>query len=326
MAPMRVHLTFDIEIWCNGWKQLDQNFPGSFERYVYGRSAYGDYALPQTLAILKRHGLHGVFFVEPLFSARFGRQPLRTIVQLILDAGQEVQLHLHPEWTDEALQPLIENCQRKRQHLSYYTQEEQAALIGHGRRMLQEAGSGPITTFRAGSFAANRDTFTALARNGIHRDSSLNRTHAVSGPDLRRELAADQPFMMDGVTTVPVTVFRDGLGRSRPAQVGACSASELRHALLHAHASGRHEFVIVSHNFEMLRAGSTRPDWVVVKRFERLCAFLAQHPQWFQVGGFGGATVPVQHDAPAQTQTIPRAGLLATLQRHAEQLRRRLAL
>jgi peptidoglycan/xylan/chitin deacetylase (PgdA/CDA1 family) len=41
-------------------------------RALYGRSPAGDYALPKTLEILDRNGLKGVFFVEPLFAARFG--------------------------------------------------------------------------------------------------------------------------------------------------------------------------------------------------------------------------------------------------------------
>ena len=45
------YLTFDIEIWCNGWNDLDRVFPASFERYVYGHSAHGDYALPKTLEL-----------------------------------------------------------------------------------------------------------------------------------------------------------------------------------------------------------------------------------------------------------------------------------
>src|SRR5436189_226672 len=98
---MRVLLTFDVEVWCNGWKDLDGQFATAFARYVYGRSQAGEFALPRTLDTLRRHGLHGVFFVEPLFAARFGVQYLTEIVQLIQDAGQEVQLHLHPEWTDE---------------------------------------------------------------------------------------------------------------------------------------------------------------------------------------------------------------------------------
>ena len=34
---MNVYLTFDIEVWCNGWKDLDGAFPASFDRYVFGR-------------------------------------------------------------------------------------------------------------------------------------------------------------------------------------------------------------------------------------------------------------------------------------------------
>lgn len=314
---MKVYLTFDIEVWCNGWKELDRVFPGSFERYVYGRSRHGDYALPKTLEILSAQGLRGVFFVEPLFSARFGPEPLHTIVQLIRGAGQEVQLHLHPEWTDEAREPLIENCTRKRQHLSFYTLDEQAALIGHGRRMLEAAGSGPITAFRAGSYAANRDTYRALARLGIPVDSSLNRCHAISGSDLRDHAVMDGPASIDGVRTLPVTVFRDGFGRDRPAQVGACSFGELRAALASARDAGHQAFVIVSHNFELLRSGSTKPDWVVVRRFEALCAHL--RAEGYEVSGLG--TVPGIRETP--DARAPEAGALATAGRYAEQLQRR---
>ena len=45
-----------------------------------------------TLRVLKEHGIKGVFFVEPLFAARFGLEKLRIILELILEAGQEVQL------------------------------------------------------------------------------------------------------------------------------------------------------------------------------------------------------------------------------------------
>ncbi len=318
---MRVFLSFDIEVWCNGWQQLDEKFPAAFQRYVYGRSAAGAYALPETLAILQRHGLRGVFFVEPLFAARFGLAPLREIVGLIQDAGQEVQLHLHPEWTDEAREPLLPEVRGKRQHLSYYTLDEQSALIGHGLRLLREAGAAPICAFRAGSYAANRDSFRALARNGLRLDSSLNRCGAVSGLDLRDAYGFDAPFVCEGVSSFPVTVFSDGLGRPRPAQVGACGAAELRSVLDRAERQGEQDFVIVSHNFEMLKSGRSDPDWIVVRRFEALCAYLAAHPQRYQVRGFGeDLLLAGERAAPP----VPRASLAGTLARHGEQLIRRL--
>ncbi len=316
---MNVYLTFDIEVWCNGWNDLDHVFPASFERYIYGHSAHGDYALPKTLELLNRHGLLGVFFVEPLFATRFGQQYLDTIVGLIRNAGHDVQLHLHPEWTDEALEPLIANCASKRQHLIYYTLDEQVALIACGKKMLETARSGPISAFRSGSFAANSDTFEALRRNRILLDSSLNRCHAVSSAEVLRGHDLDPAFEVNGVMTYPVTVFQDGFGIDRPAQVGACSFAEIRDALWSAQRAGAAHFVVVSHNFEMLKPGSVQPDWVVVQRFAQLCAFLAQHRHSFTVGGFAPA-----HGVLVPMVSLPRAHRLATGRRYVEQALRRL--
>lgn len=318
---MNVFLTFDVEVWCNGWENLDQEFPSAFERYVYGNSKHGDYALPKTLEILNRHGLKGIFFVEPLFATRFGTQSLETIVQLIRAAGQEVQLHLHPEWADEAITPVLENSKKKRQHLTYYTLEEQTILICHGKKMLEAAGSGPISAFRSGSYAANHDTFEALRRNGIHLDSSLNRCFAVSAPDLRSAHSLDQAFTVQGVVTYPVTVFMDGFGKLRPAQVGACGFNELRDAMQSAAQEGVTDFVIVSHNFEMLTPGSSLPDWVVVTRFERLCGYIAQHSQQFKVGGFNlDCTQPPRDEF---SRLLAYATRYSTLTRYWEQFLRR---
>lgn len=318
---MNVFLTFDIEVWCNGWNDLDKKFPGAFARYVYGRSKYGDYALPQTLAILNQHGLKGVFFVEPLFATRFGTQHLEIIVKMIRDAGQEVQLHLHPEWTDEALEPIIEDCATKRQHLTYYTLDEQTTLIGHCKRMLEAAGSGPIKAFRAGSYAANRDTFEALRRNHIYIDTSLNRCFDISAPDLRGTYSFDSAFESQGVSAYPVTVMRDGFNKSRPIQIGACGFSEMRDALWSANRLGSKSFVFVSHNFEMLKTDRSEPDWIVVKRFERLCGFLAKHPDIFKVRGFDNDLQ--LHPDEQHVAIIPTARPLSTGKRYYEQLLRR---
>jgi len=321
-STVNVFLTFDIEVWCDGWRDLDQKFPDCFDRYVYGRSQHGDYALPKTLDILNQHGLKGVFFVEPLFASRFGASPLETMVHLILDAGQQVQLHLHPEWTNEALNPIIENSATKRQHLRYYSLAEQTQLITHGKQMLLAAGSGPVTAFRAGSYAANRDTFSALASNGILLDASLNRCCDISAPELRTKHDLCAPFVLDGVTTFPLTVFHDGLGKERPAQVGACSFAEMRDALQSADRAGIQNFVIISHNFEMLKPNSCLPDWVVVRRFEQLCAYLAKNADRFTVRRFDQ---DLQRSLPeAREVVMPRVGTFSTGRRYAEQLFRRL--
>jgi hypothetical protein len=317
---MRVTLSFDVEVWCGSWEDLDQRFPMAFDRYVYGRSARGEYALPQTLEILARNRLRGVFFVEPLFAARFGRQHLKTIVDLIQDAGQEVQLHLHPEWTDEISPAILADVASKRQHLTYYSLDEQAQLIRFGLESLNELCAQPVDAFRAGSYAANQDTFKALSRNGIFIDSSLNSVAGVSGADLTWPRDHRSSFYVGDVISYPVTVFRDGFGRDRPAQLSACSFHELRDALLSAHRAGCAHFVIVSHNFELLKSGSAEPDMIVVRRFERLCEFLADHPDLFQVEGYGS---PDRSRLDQGGLPQPRVGVTSTARRYAEQLARR---
>jgi len=318
---MNVHLTFDVEVWCNGWDNLDGNFPSNYDRYVYGRSVRGDYALPKTLEILNRHSLHGVFFVEPLFSARFGQRFLDRIVALIRSAGQEVQLHLHPEWTDEIDPPILKAERVKRQHLTHYNLEEQVTLISIARSLLETAGGGAVTAFRSGSFAANRITFEALQANGIYIDSSLNRCYDISGDDLRAEYSFDEPFRYGELAVYPVTVFRDGFGKLRPAHVTACSFEELSEALLSAKSADAADFVIVSHGFELLRPNSTTPDPIVVARFEKLCEFLSGQRHDSPVTGFP-TTLPAAGRRPARLATVSRR---ATMKRHAEQALRRMA-
>lgn len=319
---MNVHLTFDIEVWCNGWTNLDSEFTSCYPRYVYGHSKHGDYALPKTLEILNRHGLRGVFFVEPLFSERFGARYLEQIVRLIDDAGQEVQLHLHPEWTDEITPAIIPNVAAKRQHLTYYTLDEQTSLIRHAKGLLENALGKPITAFRAGSYAINEDTFQALASNGIAIDSSINRCYAISAPELVSRHGAVAPFTVNGIKTYPVTVFHDGFGRERPAQIGACGFGELSQAIFSAHAAGHTDFVIVSHNFEMLKPGSTSPDLIVARRFETLCSLLGKNSTKLPTTGFSPSNESVV-TAPNPAKE-PCSQFASTVWRHAEQLIRRI--
>ena len=335
---MNIHLTFDVEVWCNGWDLLDSSFDSSFERYVYGSSRHGQYALPKTLDILNRNRLQGVFFVEPLFAARFGIEHLQIIVKLIRDAGQQVQLHIHPEWTDEIKPAIIANNEKKRQHLTFYTLDEQTSLIAFAKDLLQRAGSGPITAFRAGSFAANLDTFEALRRNGILIDSSLNRCYSISGPGISRGTQVDAPFVINQVSTFPVTVFKDGFGKNRPAHVAACSVGEMTESMASAKAAGLSDFTIVSHNFEMLKPGGSNPSWVVVRRFEQLCAYLAEHRADYPVTGYrplSGISVEskagniaeniAEKTAEHRNATVPAASLVSTARRHLEQLITRVA-
>lgn len=317
---MDVFLTFDVEIWCDEWDHLDRDFPGAFRRYIYGSSKHGDFALPKTLEILSVSGIRATFFVEPLFAYRFGLEPLAEIVGLIRAAGQDVQLHIHPEWADESEPALVDRAGGKRPYLSQFSLDDQTQLIGLGIDMLVKAGAAMPCGFRAGSYGCDRNTLIALSRNGIKFDSSVNPGRSWSGADLPAEQRGQRVSALEGVIEYPITVYQDIPGRLRQAQVGSTSFTEFIHLLRQAQKQGRSAFVIISHNFEMLIPGKSKPDSIVVRRFTQLCEFLAEHRDDFTLMTFAEAgdrtemtepgvlTSPLRYVAQRMAQQIWRRG------------------
>lgn len=270
---LSVLITIDTEVWCDGWQDIDTKFQDAYRKHIYGPTPSGDYGLPFQLKVLNENGLRAVFFVEPLFAARFGIAPLEEIVGLITEAGQTVELHLHTEWADEAISPLFPDIGEKRQHICYFSFEEQCLLVQEAIRLMKDAGVEKLSAYRAGSFGANNQTLGALARNGIYIDSSLNSTAPPC--EIKVTEPMKQPRILDGVLEVPMTVFTDGIGRQRPAQITACSFGELKAALIDAHRLQWSVFVLLSHSFELLNSAKTRKNSIVARRFVQLCEYLS---------------------------------------------------
>lgn len=319
---LNVFFTVDVEIWCGGWIDIDRKFPSAFQKYIYGSTCRGSFGLPYQLELLKDHGITGTFFVEPLFSTRFGNQPLDEIIGLINNSGgnQEIQLHLHTEWVDESKEPLLKNIQSKRQHLFFFSLEEQKRLINVGINLLKQAGAGEINSFRAGSFGFNLDTLCALSANNIPFDSSYNATAFGMSSGVMPGVTVLGPTECEDIFEYPMTVFQDGMGSLRHVQLTACSFSEIEDLLWKALEAGYSSFVILSHNFELLNLSKNRPDDIVIKRFKKLCSFLDRNRDSFRSRGFRGLTPIIESKQPELlTMTFQKTGarLLEQLYRRA---------
>lgn len=316
---MQVFITVDVEVWCDGWEQLDERFPDAFRRYVYGPTPEGEFGLRTQLQVLRDAGLQAVFFVEPLFALRFGLPALTEIVGLVLEAGQDVQLHLHPEWVGEAQPPPVPPGPERRPLMRQFSREHQRTLIQTGARLLQQAGAPAPRCFRAGSFGFNHDTLLALADCGLTHDSSYNAT--LFGPDsgLAPGQLLQDAFLGGPVAELPMTVFDDGFGRLRHAQLGACSSAELELLMWRALEQQRQSFVILSHNFELLTPSKHRHDPVVQRRFLSLCRFLERHSDKLPTASFQQSPLLAERPQP----TLLKTGRWTTARRVAEQAWRR---
>jgi len=221
---------------------------------------------------LARHGLKATFFVDPMPTMVFGLDAIRPTVEAIVAAGQEVQLHLHPNWAGAGID---DRERHARFELIEYSLDEQRALIAGARDLIKACGAPDPVAFRAGSYAGNDDTLTALAELGFAYDSSHNGADAPWPSQIGLPPGQIAPIARNGVVEVPVTVIEDQPESLRQFQICALSQGEMCAALDHAAAEHHDAVTIVGHSFELASRAGMRPNRVHVARFEALCAALA---------------------------------------------------
>lgn len=243
---------------------------------IHGVVAAGAFGIGWQCDVLERHGLKGVFLVDPLPALVGGDRFIREVAARVLPRGHEIGLHIHTEWL-EAIEASPVGDRRGR-NIGDFALEDQVALLGRAMELLMEAGIPRPVAFRAGNYGANDDTLRALSRLGITWDTSHNPAYVGRGSAIGIAPDASAAVRREGVVELPVTTIHDRPGSLRPAQVCALSEAEMRAALRHAARSGQEAFVIVTHSFEMLTRDRRRPNRLVMRRFEALCEELAGNP------------------------------------------------
>lgn len=321
---VKVFVTIDTEAWprCPRWRET--SLRDDVEREIYGTTSNGPFGIGYQMDVLEAYGLKAVFFVETLFACAVGIDPLRNIVQEIERRGHDVQLHVHPEWLKWMSPSLLPG--RHAHNLKDLSQDEQEILLVAGLENLRRCGIHNPCAFRAGNYSANFDTLRALARLGIKYDTSYNACYLDSDCGLRTESRLLQPQLLSGIYEFPISFFSDWPGHFRHAQLCACSSRELQTVLLNAWHLGWYSFVLVTHSFELVKRRNRTgvppvPDWVVIRRFERLCRFLAEHADKFQTCGFGDVdAAEIDHLAPTRAL---KSRVYQTAERFLQQLARR---
>ena len=322
-----VFITIDTEfypLWPD-WRSA--GLARDIDRDIYGQTARGQFGVSYQLDVLAAHGLKASFFVEGLFAGATGDDVLRRLIAEIRSKGQEIQLHLHPEWLQWMENPPVPK--NGRETIDEYSASEQRQLIAIAKESVSNAGAQNICAFRAGDYAANAGTLQALSANGIDIDTSFNACYVKSLGDVAALREADQPVEVSEIWEFPVAVWSDGLGSYRHAQLCSCSSAEMQGALLSAWKNGWNCFVIVSHSFELLKKRRKRishpsPDPIVVRRFSQLCEFLQANRDKFRTRHFGDIDLSTLRNGAELARPI-RSPAYRTAWRMAEQTCRRLS-
>ena len=256
---------------------------------VWGSVKGTSEALGFLIRTLGRHDLIATFFVETVHTAYFSDAPMGRYVEKLLEADQDVQLHLHPCWRS-FLEGEFRPENKVTDHCSAIDRETLAALIADGAAQLLAWTGRKATGMRTGNFSTSLSVFEAMADAGLSNASNICMAAQVPPePELALTRGA---HVIAGIKELPATCFKDvgpvGRGRLRSMQITALGADEQIDLLRRIHASGGEVAVIVTHPFEFLKTDNyryenMRPNRMVQKRFEALCAFLADNRDAFDV-------------------------------------------
>lgn len=327
MSKVSVFITIDTEHSIGGAFKDPNLKPVGNDRRIFGIFRNKAYGIPLIMDIADQYGIRLTFFVEILNKYYFGEEESREVCQYILDRGHNVQLHLHPNFLNFTQS---NPADRKFQDQMFsYSLEQQAAFIAEGKAALERYGVPSPTAFRAGNFGADMYTLKALQQNGFLIDSSYNRSMLGQGCKLTTLDLADAAFV-ENVWEFPVTNFLEqtlgGKLRFRPLDINGVSFTQMQKVIEQAPDHGPQNITILLHSFSFINPldvqyREIQPRTVIIKRFEKICCYLAKSTNNFRVMTFGDMTSALLSEMNGKVKHhIPQLSVFSSLRRNIEQV------
>jgi hypothetical protein len=308
MSPhkTRVYLTVDVETSMGGaWRYRDRR-PLPIDKLIFCNDGNASYGLPLIVEELNKQGMRATFFTEVFLSECLGSDQAKIVTDFLLNARQDVQLHMHPVFRYYALALKDGSPEAFRRYsalgdaLSDKGPDTQYALLSEASKLFRSfVGEDPVA-FRAGGFLGDQNTLGALRRLGIPIDSSYNPSIAASFPQNRPLPNIVQ--RIDGTIEIPLTTAMSGLHgfrRWKPMAISSVSFAELKAVLTQAHMARASDVVLIFHSFSTVKPrdlfySRLRPDRMVIARFRRLLQYLNDKSAQFEIRTLGDAAADLE--------------------------------
>lgn len=333
---MNVYFTVDTESSISGGWNSPQCRPLRADRTIFCRIAGRDHGIGLISEILRHHGLHATYFVETLASLANGDDDTRAVFDYLLAHDQDVQLHIHPVYrffTDVRNSGILGQPQGMpnltTDLIGAYEEARQTELIEEAAALFQRFTGRSPAAFRAGCYGASRSTLRCLAKVGLTLDTSFNPCYpTLSFPG--ESLLPNRVCQIEGIWEIPVAVARtplpEGYAGLKMADPCSLSFEELAAMIETAAAGGQEHFVVVFHSFSSVKRrddtySEIRADRIVIRRLEKLAAYLASHSSLYRVSTFSELAREITLDRVAASEGtfIPKLPVIPAVVRKSVQ-------
>ncbi len=176
-------------------------------RLIWGRHANGTAGIREMAEIGDEFNAKHIFFMD-MCGAYAYLDELREVVRWLDAAGQDVQLHTHPEYLPKSFWEQHGLSDRP-QYMNQYEDDDRAQfVIRHFADLISKETGKPVLSHRAGSFRWNASTIRALKAADIPL-SFNNTVCSVHTGQCIYSVPTNHPFQWsNGVIEVPMTEKR----------------------------------------------------------------------------------------------------------------------
>lgn len=176
---------------------------GHVTRLIWGEHEKGTAGVREMCAAADDVNSKLTFFVDAC-GAYAQIDEVAAVVRWLDAAGQDVQLHAHPEYLPEQFWK-AHGFKYQPRFLNQYGAEKAAFTIKHFGKFISDLTGKPLRAFRAGSFRWNADTVRSLAEAGIPLSFNNSMRALADGQCIYSE-PTNQPYLWsNGIIEVPVT-------------------------------------------------------------------------------------------------------------------------
>jgi len=277
-----VFVTFDVECSMGGaWS--DPNLkPVPPARAVWGQYDGKEFGLRLIVQILEQEGLAATFFVEAFTDDQGFPGETERICHYLLDHGQDVQLHIHPNHKHYGLK-LQGKSYPFEDNIADLPSRDQLAMLQEGSDRIERwTGHRPVA-FRAGNMGASEATLGQLKEAGILIDSSYSFPFLGGQCRFRSREAYNGSKWYGGVLELALSSFLQlrfpGLHPAKPLDLMGISFEECRDAT-HLICGAGADAVMILHSFSLFKWRNKqyeggRLNGIVTRRLRRFCKWLA---------------------------------------------------
>lgn len=291
-----VLLTVDLEFSSGGYFDDPTRYqpvgPPSVELMIDGES----HGLGFLLQTLEEYGAAATFFVETAQVLCFGLEPMGGIVRRLAAAGQDLQLHFHPQWLSwEAISAdpnggVTEVCDS----MAQLDDDAIRKLFRIGVDAFSQWGLRDPVAFRAGNLEVEDHVYNVMSELGLTLGSNIGL--GVYRPRSDGLQLTGGRHRVGGILELPILTYtglRFGFrARRKSLTITGSSTPETIHLLEAAHEAGVEQIVVLTHAHEMIRRQDARylkiaKNGINQRRLRRLCEFVSENADRFRFATFG---------------------------------------